>query len=120
MLAVVFDNNTLQLYNTETGQPIYNTKTGKPAWTNSIHDVYEECYYSFSPDGKCLIVEFVDETLQLYDTETGEPAWEKPIANVKDYKFYKNLDIGTELIIATYDKNKNKIEIQTCPLDPLA
>ncbi|MEQ8462508.1 WD40 domain-containing protein [Coleofasciculus sp. E1-EBD-02] len=61
-LASGSDDNTIKLWNLETGEEIA-TLTGHDSWVNSV---------SFSPDGKILASGSYDNTIKLWNLETGK------------------------------------------------
>ncbi|WP_149977355.1 nSTAND1 domain-containing NTPase, partial [Microcystis aeruginosa] len=56
------DDNTIKLWNVETGEEIRTLK-GHDNWVNSV---------SFSPDGKTLVSGSDDKTIKLWNVQTGQ------------------------------------------------
>ena len=57
-------DNTVRMWNADTGQPIGDPLTGH---TNTVYSV------AFSPDGHRLASASGDKTVRLWDADTGQP-----------------------------------------------
>ena len=57
-------DNTVRLWDVETGQPIGSVLEGHTWWVTHV---------GFSPDGKKLVLGFYGKTVRLWDVETGQP-----------------------------------------------
>ena len=58
------DDNTVRLWDADTGQPIGQPLTGH---TDAV------CSVAFSPDGKRIVSGVGDKTVRLWDADTGQP-----------------------------------------------
>ena len=66
-LATGGDDNTVRLWDADTGQPIGKPFVGHTDWVMSVE---------FSPDGHRLASASADKTVRLWDADTGQPIGE--------------------------------------------
>jgi len=136
-LVVKFKDDTLQLY---------NTKTGNPRRKNKIHNVFK-CSFKgnllgvMTKDGtlqlynaktgqfkmggisyrSLMVLDFFKRSLvpkltttflsQLYDPKTNQPKFKDPM-QIWSWASYKDSIMGTNLLLVTYNKQYARTEIQ--------
>ena len=59
------DDNTVRLWDADTGQPVGQPLTGHTDTVTSV---------AFSPDGKRIVSGSGDNTVRLWDADTGQPS----------------------------------------------
>ena len=73
-LATASRDNTVRLWDADTGQPVGDPLTGHSDWV---------CSVAFSPDGHRLASASADNTVRLWDADTGQPIGD-PLIGVRD------------------------------------